>query len=279
MNSIKTFILMGTLTILLILLGGSLGGRSGATFAFIFSLGMNLFSYWFSDSIVLKMYKAQEVNEGSVLYETVKKLSLKADLPMPKVYIINQNQPNAFATGRNAKHAAVACTTGLIDILDEKELMGVIGHELAHVKNKDIMIGTLAGSVAGAITYLSHIARWGAMFSGRDEEDNNGGISALFLAILAPIAAMFVQMAISRTREYRADEIGSKICGNPLYLANALKKLELWSTNIKMDANPSTAHMFIVNPLKGKSIMSLFSTHPSTEDRVKKLEELAINKY
>ncbi|MBP6408477.1 MAG: zinc metalloprotease HtpX [Fusobacteriaceae bacterium] len=279
MNSIKTFILMGTLTILLILLGGSLGGRSGATFAFIFSLGMNLFSYWFSDSIVLKMYKAQEVNEGSVLYETVKKLSLKADLPMPKVYIINQNQPNAFATGRNAKHAAVACTTGLIDILDEKELMGVIGHELAHVKNKDILIGTLAASVAGAITYLSHIARWGAMFSGRDEEDNNGGISALFLAILAPIAAMFVQMAISRTREYRADEIGSKICGNPLYLANALKKLELWSTNIKMDANPSTAHMFIVNPLKGKSIMSLFSTHPSTEDRVKKLEELAINKY
>ena len=279
MNSIKTFILMGTLTILLILLGGSLGGRSGATFAFIFSLGMNLFSYWFSDSIVLKMYKAQEVNEGSVLYETVKKLSLKADLPMPKVYIINQNQPNAFATGRNAKHAAVACTTGLIDILDEKELMGVIGHELAHVKNKDILIGTLAASVAGAITYLSHIARWGAMFSGRDEEDNNGGISALFLAILAPIAAMFVQMAISRTREYRADEIGSKICGNPLYLANALKKLELWSTNIKMDANPSTAHMFIVNPLKGKSIMSLFSTHPSTEDRVKKLEKLAINKY
>ena len=279
MNSIKTFILMGILTILLILLGGSLGGRSGATFAFIFSLGMNLFSYWFSDSIVLKMYKAQEVNEGSVLYETVKKLSLKADLPMPKVYIINQNQPNAFATGRNAKHAAVACTTGLIDILDEKELMGVIGHELAHVKNKDILIGTLAASVAGAITYLSHIARWGAMFSGRDEEDNNGGISALFLAILAPIAAMFVQMAISRTREYRADEIGSKICGNPLYLANALKKLELWSTNIKMDANPSTAHMFIVNPLKGKSIMSLFSTHPSTEDRVKKLEELAINKY
>ena len=279
MNSIKTFILMGTLTILLILLGGSLGGRSGATFAFIFSLGMNLFSYWFSDSIVLKMYKAQEVNEGSVLYETVKKLSLKADLPMPKVYIINQNQPHAFATGRNAKHAAVACTTGLIDILDEKELMGVIGHELAHVKNKDILIGTLAASVAGAITYLSHIARWGAMFSGRDEEDNNGGISALFLAILAPIAAMFVQMAISRTREYRADEIGSKICGNPLYLANALKKLELWSTNIKMDANPSTAHMFIVNPLKGKSIMSLFSTHPSTEDRVKKLEELAINKY
>lgn len=279
MNSIKTFILMGTLTILLILLGGSLGGRSGATFAFIFSLGMNLFSYWFSDSIVLKMYKAQEVNEGSVLYETVKKLSLKADLPMPKVYIINQNQPNAFATGRNAKHAAVACTTGLIDILDEKELMGVIGHELAHVKNKDILIGTLAASVAGAITYLSYIARWGAMFSGRDEEDNNGGISALFLAILAPIAAMFVQMAISRTREYRADEIGSKICGNPLYLANALKKLELWSTNIKMDANPSTAHMFIVNPLKGKSIMSLFSTHPSTEDRVKKLEELAINKY
>lgn len=279
MNSIKTFILMGTLTILLILLGGSLGGRSGATFAFIFSLGMNLFSYWFSDTMVLKMYRAEEVSTESILYEIVKKLSLKADLPMPRVYIINQNQPNAFATGRNAKHAAVACTTGLMNLLDEKELMGVIGHELAHVKNKDILIGTIAASVAGAITYLSNIARWGAMFSGRDEEDNGGGISALFLAILAPIAAMFVQMAISRTREYKADEIGSKICGNPLYLANALKKLELWSTNIRMDANPSTAHMFIVNPLKGKNIMSLFSTHPSTEDRVKKLEELAINKY
>ena len=279
MNSIKTFILMGTLTILLILLGGSLGGRSGVTFAFIFSLGMNLFSYWFSDTMVLKMYRAEEVSTESNLYEIVKKLSLKADLPMPRVYIINQNQPNAFATGRNAKHAAVACTTGLMNLLDEKELMGVIGHELAHVKNKDILIGTIAASVAGAITYLSNIARWGAMFSGRDEEDNGGGISALFLAILAPIAAMFVQMAISRTREYKADEIGSKICGNPLYLANALKKLELWSTNIRMDANPSTAHMFIVNPLKGKNIMSLFSTHPSTEDRVKKLEELAINKY
>lgn len=278
MNSIKTFLLMGTLMILLILLGGSLGGRSGATIAFIFSLGMNLFSYWFSDKIVLKMYRAEEVNADTELYNIVKKLSLNAGLPMPKVYIIKQNQPNAFATGRNAKHSAVACTTGLMEILDEKELGGVIGHELAHVKNKDILIGTIAASIAGAITYIANIAQWGAMFSGRDDEDNNG-LSTLFLAILAPIAAMFVQMSISRTREYKADAIGAKITGNPLYLANALRKLEVWSTNIRMDASPSTAHMFIINPLKGKNFASLFSTHPSTEERIRRLEELAIKKY
>jgi len=278
MNSIKTFLLMGTLMILLILLGGSLGGRSGATIAFIFSLGMNLFSYWFSDKIVLKMYRAEEVNADTELYNIVKKLSLNADLPMPKVYIIKQNQPNAFATGRNAKHSAVACTTGLMEILDEKELAGVIGHELAHVKNKDILIGTIAASIAGAITYIANIAQWGAMFSGRDDEDNNG-LSTLFLAILAPIAAMFVQMSISRTREYKADAVGAKITGNPLYLANALRKLEVWSTNIRMDASPSTAHMFIINPLKGKNFASLFSTHPSTEERIRRLEELAIKKY
>lgn len=278
MNSIKTFLLMGTLMILLILLGGSLGGRSGATIAFIFSLGMNLFSYWFSDKIVLKMYRAEEVNADTELYNIVKKLSLNADLPMPKVYIIKQNQPNAFATGRNAKHSAVACTTGLMEILDEKELAGVIGHELAHVKNKDILIGTIAASIAGAITYIANIAQWGAMFSGRDDEDNNV-LSTLFLAILAPIAAMFVQMSISRTREYKADAVGAKITGNPLYLANALRKLEVWSTNIRMDASPSTAHMFIINPLKGKNFASLFSTHPSTEERIRRLEELAIKKY
>lgn len=278
MNGIKTFLLMSTLTILLILLGGSIGGRSGATFAFIFSLGMNLFSYWFSDSIVLKMYRAQEVSENTFLYDVVKKLSMRAGLPMPKVYIINQQQPNAFATGRNAKHAAIACTNGLIELLDEKEFAGVIGHELAHVKNKDILIGTIAASIAGAITYLSNIARWGAMFSGRDDDDDSG-ISTLFLAILAPVAAMLVQMSISRTREYKADEIGSEICGNPLYLANALRKLETGSSHIRMNANPSTAHMFIINPLKGKNFASLFSTHPNTEDRVKKLEELAIKKY
>ena len=277
MKTLKTILLMSILSILLILLGGAIGGRSGATFAFIFSLGMNLFSYWFSDSIVLKMYNAQEVSESSDLYQIVKKLSKRASLPMPKVYIINQSQPNAFATGRNAKHAAVACTTGLMQILDEKELEGVIGHELGHVYNRDILIGTIAASIAGAITYLANMARWAAMFSGRGNDDEGGNpLAALFLAILAPIAAMFVQMAISRTREYKADEKGSEICGNPLYLANALRKLELYSQNVRMDANPSTAHMFIVNPLKGKNIMSLFSTHPATEDRIKKLEELAI---
>lgn len=274
MNTIKTFLLMTSLTILMILLGGAIGGRNGATLALIFSLGMNLFSYWFSDSIVLKMYNAKEIGSDNNLYEIVKKLSQNANLPMPKVYIINQQQPNAFATGRNPSHAAVACTTGLIEILNENELSGVIGHELAHVKNSDILIGTIAASVAGAITYLSNIAKWGAFFGGRDDEDDNG-FNTILLAILAPIAAMFVQMAISRTREYKADEIGSKICGNPIYLANALKKLELYSSQLSMNANPSTAHMFIVNPLKGKNFASLFSTHPSIEDRVKKLEELA----
>ena len=239
---------------------------------------MNLFSYWFSDKIVLKMYNAKEVSADTELYNIVKKLSLNANLPMPKVYIINQNQPNAFATGRNARHSAVACTTGLMEILDEKELAGVIGHELAHVKNNDILIGTIAASIAGAITYMANIVQWGAMFSSGDDEDNNG-ISTLILAILAPIAAMLVQMSISRTREYKADAIGSKISGNPLYLANALRKLEVWSTNIRMDVNPSTAHMFIINPLKGKNFASLFSTHPSTEERIRRLEELAIKKY
>ena len=278
MKTLKTILLMSVLSILLIMLGGAIGGRSGATFAFIFSLGMNLFSYWFSDKIVLKMYNAKEVSETSELYQIVKKLSLRAQLPMPKVYIIEGNQPNAFATGRNPKHAAVACTTGLMSILDEKELAGVIGHELAHVQNRDILIGTIAASIAGAITYLANIAQWAAIFGGRDEEDNNPLVTIL-LAILAPIAAMFVQMAISRTREYKADEAGAKICGNPLHLANALRKLELYSQNVKMDANPSTAHMFIVNPLRGKNLASLFSTHPSTEDRINKLEELAINKF
>jgi len=278
MKTLKTIILMSILSILLIMLGGAIGGRTGATFAFIFSLGMNLFSYWFSDKIVLKMYNAKEVSENSELYQIVKKLSIRADLPMPKVYIIDGNQPNAFATGRNPKHAAVACTTGLMNILDENELAGVIGHELAHVQNRDILIGTIAASIAGAITYLANIAQWAAMFGGRDDEDNNPLVTIL-LAILAPIAAMFVQMAISRTREYKADEAGAKICGNPLHLANALRKLELYSQSVKMEASPSTAHMFIVNPLKGRNFASLFSTHPSTEDRIDKLQQLAIKKF
>lgn len=277
MKTIKTILLMSLLSILLIMLGGAVGGRSGATLAFLLSLGMNLFSYWFSDKLVLKMYNAKEVSQESDLYKIVKNLSLRASLPMPKVYIIDGNQPNAFATGRNPKNAAVACTTSLIELLDENELTGVLGHELAHVQNRDILIGTIAASIAGGITYLANIAQWAAIFGGRDDEDNNP-FATILLAILAPIAAMLVQMAISRTREYKADEIGASICGNPIYLANALHKLEIYSQNIKMNANPSTAHMFIVNPLKGKNMANLFSTHPTTEDRIKKLKNLAIKK-
>ncbi|MDP2167205.1 MAG: zinc metalloprotease HtpX [Thermodesulfovibrionales bacterium] len=277
MNALKTMFLLAGLTVILVMAGNAFGGRQGMTMALIFALAMNAFAYWFSDKIVLKMYKAKEVGESESpqLYATVRRLAQKAGMPMPKVYMIEADQPNAFATGRNPSHAAVAVTTGIMNILSPEELSGVIGHELAHIRNRDILIGTIAATVAGAISYLAHMAQWAMIFGGgRHGDDNKGGnpIAAIAMMILAPIAAMLVQMAISRSREYAADEGGARLAGNPRFLSSALKKLEWASKKVPMQANPATSHMFIVNPLSGGGITRLFSTHPPMEERVRRLE-------
>lgn len=278
MNTLKTFFLMAVLTFLLMLLGNAIGGRSGLLIALIIAGGMNFVSYWWSDKIVLSMYGAQPVAENTHLYQLVANLAKKANLPMPKVYLLNEEQPNAFATGRNPHHAAVAVTRGLMDIVDDNELAGVIGHELGHVQHRDILISTVAATMAGAISFLANIAKWGAIFGGsRDSDDDRGGspLVLLAMAIFAPMAAMLVQMAISRTREYKADRFGAQVSGNPMYLANALRKLDMYSSRIPMeDAVPATENMFIVSPLAGNKLANLFSTHPSTENRIRKLEEM-----
>ena len=276
MNTLKTAFLMGLLTVLLVLIGGAIGGTGGMTLAFLLAGGMNFFSYWFSDKIVLKMYDAVEIQESEDprFYGMVRRLAGNAGLPMPKVYIIQDDSPNAFATGRNPEHAAVAATTGIMRLLTDEELAGVMAHELGHVRNRDILISTMAATFAGAITYSSHLA----MFAGgrSDDDEEGGGIFGMILmAILAPIAAMLVQMAISRSREYGADAAGAQISGNPLSLARALQKLEMGSQQVPLAANAATAHMFIVNPLTGGGLMSLFSTHPPIPERVQRLEELS----
>ncbi len=266
---------MALLTILLMLIGGAIGGRGGMTIAFLLAGGMNFFSYWFSDKIVLNMYGAQSIEEqdNPRFYGIVRRLAQRAGLPMPKVYVIQDDSPNAFATGRNPEHAAVAATTGIMRLLTDEELAGVMAHELGHVKNRDILISSVAATFAGAITYLSHMSMF---VGGRSDDDEGGGIfGTLLMAILAPIAAMLVQMAISRSREYSADAAGADISGNPLSLARALQKLELGSQQIPMNANAATAHMFIVNPLTGGRLMSLFSTHPPIAERVQRLEDLS----
>ncbi|PIP07478.1 MAG: protease HtpX, partial [Syntrophobacteraceae bacterium CG23_combo_of_CG06-09_8_20_14_all_50_8] len=273
MNTIKTTLLLGGLTGLLIFIGGYFGGQHGVVIAFIFALVMNFGSYWFSDKIILRMYHAQEVseNEAPEIFSLVRNLALKASLPMPKVYIIPEGTPNAFATGRDENHAVVAVTEGILRILNKAELEGVIAHELAHIKNKDMLIGSIAATLAGAIVMLASMARWAAIFGGgsRDRDDDSGGVIGLIaMAILAPIAATIIQMAISRSREYLADEGGSHISGRPYDLASALEKLSRASEAIPLAANPSTAHMFIVNPLTGRSLMNFFSTHPPIEERV-----------
>jgi len=281
MNRFKTFLLMLVLTVLLVIVGSAIGGRSGAVYAFVFAALMNFFSYWFSDKIVLRMYGAKEVtqSESPQLYGIVAELTSKASLPMPKVYIMENETPNAFATGRNPEHAAVAVTTGIMRILSKEELMGVIGHELSHIQHRDILISTIAATMAGAISMLATMARWGAMFGGMrsdDDEGRGGGnmLVVLFVSIFASIAAMLIQLAISRSREYYADEGGAHL-SHPLSLAKALGKLEMASQRIPMQANPSTAHMFIVNPLRGGGVLSLFSTHPPMEERIARLEEMA----
>ena len=287
MNTAKTGILMVGLTVLLVMVGGTLGGiyggEGGATsfalIAFVIAMAMNGFSYWFSDKLVLKMYKAEEVTEQSSpeFYRTVRNLAQRADLPMPKVYIIPSDAPNAFATGRNPQNAAVAATRGILKVLSRDELAGVMAHELAHVKNRDILIGTIAAAVAGAISMLATMAQFAMIFGGgrRDERDCGSIIPMMATAILAPIAAALIQMAISRSREYQADATGAEICGNPLWLANALEKLDKASRRVAIDANPATAHMFIVNPLRGGGMSRLFSTHPPMDDRVQRLRDMA----
>ncbi len=279
MNIVKTGLLLGALTGLLMLIGGYFGGQQGVVIAFIFAMVMNFGSYWFSDKLILRMYKAQEVSESQApeLYAMVKNLALKASLPVPKVYIIPEDTPNAFATGRNEHHAVVAVTEGILRILNRDELEGVIAHELTHIKNRDMLIGSVAATLAGAIVMLANMAQWAAIFGGasRDNDDEGGGIVGLiFMAILAPIAATIIQMAISRSREYLADEGGAKVSKKPYGLAGALEKLSRASQAVPMDANPSTAHMFIVNPLTGKSLMNLFSTHPPVEERIARLKSM-----
>jgi heat shock protein HtpX len=278
MNALKTTFLMALLMVLAVFIGYTIGGNGGMMIAFVFALGMNLVSYWFSDKIVLKMYKAEEITESDSprLFAVVRDLSQRAGLPMPKVYLIPTDTPNAFATGRNPEHAAVAVTRGIMNILTENELRGVLGHELAHVKHRDILIGTIAAVFAGAISMLAHMAQWAAIFGGgrSDNERGGGGLGLLAMAIVAPIAALLIQMAISRSREYLADEDGARFHGNPRDLASALAKLQRGAERKPMQATPATAHMFIVNPLTGGGLMSLFSTHPPMEERIKRLEAM-----
>jgi heat shock protein HtpX len=281
MNGLRTMTLMVALTLLLVFVGAALGGKNGMTIALVFAFGMNFITYWFSDKIVLKMYRAQQVTEAEApeLFGTVRRLAQKAELPMPKVYIMEQEQPNAFATGRNPKHGAVAVTTGIMKILSREELEGVLAHELAHIKNRDILVGTIAATIAGAISYLAQMAQWAMIFGGRSSDDNgehSNPIATIVMMIVGPIAAMLVQMAISRSREYGADAGGANISGNPLYLANALKKLQMASEKIPMNANPATSHMFIVSPLTGGGILKLFSTHPPIEERIKRLKSIKL---
>jgi len=280
MNQLKTFFLMALLTVLFVWVGDLVGGREGAIFALVMAALMNFGVYWFSDKIVLRMYGAQEVTEAEApgLHRIVRELSQKAGIPMPRVYVMNSDSPNAFATGRNPEHAAVAVTRGIMRLLDEEELKGVIAHELSHIRHRDILVSTVAATIAGALSYMAMMARWSLFFGGfgSDDEEGGGNILAIVLfTTLAAFAAMLIQLAISRAREYLADEGGARLAGNPLYLARALAKLEAASRRIPMQTNPATAHMFIVNPLRGGGLMTLFSTHPPIEERIRRLEEMA----
>jgi heat shock protein HtpX len=279
-NVFKTGLLLAVLTAMLVMIGGAIGGQQGMVIAFVIALAMNFFSYWFSDKIVLAAYGAKPIDEAEAprLYAIVHRLATRAGIPMPRVYLVPSETPNAFATGRNPQHAVVAVTEGIMRILDEEELEGVLAHELSHVKNRDILISTIAATLAGAITYLAHMAQWAAMFGGRSRDDEEGGsnpIAMILLAILAPIAAMLVQMAVSRSREFQADATGARVAGKPWGLAKALEKLQMANEAVPMaDATPATAHLFIVNPLSGQTLMRLFSTHPPLEERIARLRAM-----
>lgn len=277
-NTLKTTLLLGLLTGLIIGIGGYLGGSQGIVIAFIFAAIMNFGSYWFSDKIVLRMYNAQPVDEAQApeLYAMVRRIAQQANIPMPKVYIIPTESPNAFATGRSPQHAAIAATEGILRLLRPEELEGVLAHELAHVKNRDTLTSTIAATLAGAVMMLANMLRWSAIFGGsQDDRDRGGGVLGLLaMTILAPLAAMLIQLAISRSREFEADATGARIIHNPFPLASALEKLETANEQMPMPATPNTAHLFIVNPLKGSSFARLFSTHPPLEERIQRLRSM-----
>ena len=282
-NTLKTFILLAALTGLFLIIGEAFGGRTGLIIALVLAGVMNFFAYWYSDKLALKMAGARPVSpaEAPELHQLVAKLSAQAGIPKPKVYIIPTETPNAFATGRDPDHAAVAVTAGIMHLLNWEELEGVLAHEIAHIKNRDILVSTIAAVLAGAIAYLADMAQWslffGGIFGGDDEDNHNplGYVGLILMIILAPLAAMLIQMAISRSREYLADATGAKICRCPLSLARALEKLEAWNRKLPMQVNPAQAQMFIVNPLKGNALANLFSTHPPIEDRIRRLVEMA----
>jgi heat shock protein HtpX len=281
-NLVKTGVLLAALTVLLVLIGGALGGQHGMLLAFGLAMVMNLGSYWFSDKIVLSMYGAKPVDEAQApgLYRIVRTLATRAGIPMPRVYIIAEETPNAFATGRNPQHAAVAVTEGILRVMSEEELEGVLAHELSHVQNRDTLIMAIAATLAGAITYLAHMAQWAMIFGGgrRDSDEEGGGggvIGGILMIVLAPLAATLIQLAVSRSREFQADASGARMAGQPWGLAKALEKLEMASKVAPMPATPATAHLFIVNPLTGSGIATLFSTHPPIAERVARLRAMA----
>ncbi|WP_104371957.1 zinc metalloprotease HtpX [Desulfocucumis palustris] len=281
MNTLKAWLMMGVLSILLVLMGNAIGGQSGAMIFFLIAMVMNFFGYFYSDKIAIKMTRSYPVSEAEApeLYAIVNRLSQRAGIPMPKLYVTPSDQPNAFATGRNPSHAAVAVTQGIMRILNRSEVEGVLAHELAHIKNRDILVGTIAAALAGAITMMANALQWAAIFGmGRGEDDEEGGgmFGGLIMAFIAPIAAMIIQMAISRSREYMADATGARIAGTAEGLSNALLKLESAAHRIPMQVNPASSHMFIVNPLSGASLMKLFSTHPPIEDRVARLRSMRL---
>ena len=280
-NTFKTVLLLGAMTGLLVVFGDYFGGRQGMVIAFLFALLMNFGSYWYSDKIVLRMYRAREVTEAEApeLVGMVRSLSQRAHLPMPRVYIVPGASPNAFATGRNPQHAAVAVTEGILRIMDYDQLEGVVAHELGHVKNRDTLISAIAATLAGVIMMLAYMARWAAMFGGvggRDDAEGGGILGLLVMSILAPLAAVVIQMAISRTREFLADATAGRLTKKPYALASALEQLQVAAERMPLNANPATSHLFIVNPLSGRSLLRFFSTHPPVEERVKRLRALQV---
>lgn len=280
-NALKTTLLLGLLTGLIMWIGQVIGGQQGLVIAFVFAVAMNFGSYWFSDKIVLAAYRAREVGEGDApeLYRIVHELTTRAGMPMPRLYVIPSDAANAFATGRNPQHAAVAVTEGIMRVMSWDELAGVLAHELSHVRNRDILISSIAATLAGVVMMLANMAQWSAMFGGvsrDDREGGGGGLGLLVVALLAPLAATLIQLAISRSREYQADASGAALLGNGEPLARALEKLGAVSQSVPLDASPQTAHMFIVNPLTGRSLASLFTTHPPLEDRIARLRSMRV---